>query len=62
LFEYLAAGRPIIAIDTPGSDASAIIAECEAGKSFTRNDPEGIRNYLEHLVEAYKKPRRGKIG
>jgi glycosyltransferase involved in cell wall biosynthesis len=56
LFEYLAAGRPIIAIDTPGSDASAIIAECEAGKSFTRNDPEGIRNYLEHLVEAYKKP------
>ena len=55
LFEYLAACRPIIAIDSPGSDASAIIGECEAGKSFTRNDKEGIRDYLEHLIYEYKK-------
>jgi glycosyltransferase involved in cell wall biosynthesis len=54
LFEYLAACRPIIAIDTPGSDASAIIEECEAGKSFTRNDTAGLQEYLEYLVGMYK--------
>jgi glycosyltransferase involved in cell wall biosynthesis len=55
LFEYLAACRPIISIDAPDSEASAIIEECQAGNSFTRDDYEGIRNYLEHLVGEHKK-------
>jgi glycosyltransferase involved in cell wall biosynthesis len=54
LFEYLAACRPIISIDAPDSDASVIIDECQAGKSFTRDDYEGIRDYLEYLVREYK--------
>jgi glycosyltransferase involved in cell wall biosynthesis len=55
LFEYLAACRPIISIDAPDSEASAIIEECQAGKSFTRDDYKGIMNYLEHLVREHKK-------
>lgn len=54
LFEYLAACRPIIAIDTANSEASAIIDECEAGKSFTRDDQEGVRDYFELLLNEYK--------
>lgn len=54
LFEYLAAGRPIIAIDAPGSDASAIIQECEAGRSFSRDDEQGLIKYLDSLVEEFR--------
>ncbi|TVR71723.1 MAG: glycosyltransferase [Marinilabiliales bacterium] len=55
LFEYLAAGRPVIAVDSAGSDAAAIIAECDAGKSFTREDEEGLYSYMNELVERFKK-------
>lgn len=55
LFEYLAACRPVVAIDSPYSDAAAIIEECQAGKTFTRDDHDGIRDYLEYLINEYKK-------
>ncbi len=55
LFEYLAAERPVIAIDSAGSDAAAIIAECEAGRSFTRDEHDQLLSYLNELVEKFKK-------
>ncbi len=62
LFEYLAARRPIISIGSTESDASAIIKECEAGKSFTRSDPAGLLEYLTYLVEIFKKEGQVKSG
>jgi glycosyltransferase involved in cell wall biosynthesis len=53
LFEYLAARKPIIAIDSAESDASAIIRECEAGMTFTRHDEPGLLKYLTHLVDTF---------
>ncbi len=53
LYEYLATGRPVISIDSPGSDAAAIIRECEAGKNFSRDDEAGMFEYLCHLVEVF---------
>ncbi len=53
LFEYLAARRPIIAIDNIESDAAEIINECEAGICFSPEDKEGLMHYLEHLVAVF---------
>jgi glycosyltransferase involved in cell wall biosynthesis len=54
LFEYLAARRPVIAIDSAASDASAIIEECEAGKSFLREEESSLLEYLCQLVEKFR--------
>jgi glycosyltransferase involved in cell wall biosynthesis len=53
LFEYLATRKPIISLDTVGSDASVIISECEAGMTFSRDDEAGLFGYLSHLVEIF---------
>ncbi len=55
LFEYLASERPVIAIGPPDSDAAAIIEECDAGKTFPRDDEGGLLNYLSGLVERFKR-------
>jgi glycosyltransferase involved in cell wall biosynthesis len=54
LFEYLAVNRPVIAIGPTDSDASVIIKECEAGKSFTRKDESGILEYMQDLVDIFR--------
>ncbi|MGF1584583.1 MAG: glycosyltransferase [Bacteroidales bacterium] len=54
LFEYLAVNRPVIAIGPTDSDASAIIEECEAGKSFTREDEKGILTYMQDIVDIFR--------
>ena len=54
LYEYLAAERPVISIDSPGSDAAAIIKECEAGRNFSRDDEAGMFEYLCHLAEIFR--------
>jgi glycosyltransferase involved in cell wall biosynthesis len=59
LYEYLAAERPVISLDSPGSDAAAIIKECEAGKNFSRDDEAGMFEYLCHLVEIFR--HRGEV-
>jgi glycosyltransferase involved in cell wall biosynthesis len=51
LFEYLAARKPILCIGPPNGDAAAIISECDAGKTFNRNDEELILNYLQLLID-----------
>jgi len=54
LFEYLAAKKPIICIGPAEGDAAAIISECNAGKTFERNEENQIIKYLEHLVYEWK--------
>jgi glycosyltransferase involved in cell wall biosynthesis len=62
LFEYLASERPIIALGSVESDASDIIRECDAGRSFTRKDSSGLLEYLESLVKIFMAEGRVKAG
>ncbi len=49
MFEYLAAGRPVICLAPTDGDAAAILAETGHGRTFDYNDAEGIAGYLEEL-------------
>jgi glycosyltransferase involved in cell wall biosynthesis len=46
LFEYLATGRPILAIGDPNGDAATILANARAGTVFSHKDTVGIEVYL----------------
>ncbi len=50
LFEYLAAGRPILAL-AAGTEAGRVVAEI-GGESVRADDPEAIAAALERLVTA----------
>ncbi|RSK43674.1 glycosyltransferase [Hymenobacter perfusus] len=54
VFEYLAAGRPVICIGPAGSDAAQVLEECQAGRSFEYEDRAAMRMYLEELVTAWQ--------
>ncbi len=50
LFEYLAARRPILSIGPKEGDAAKIIAECEGGQTFERNEEVEMYQYIkEHF-------------
>jgi glycosyltransferase involved in cell wall biosynthesis len=49
LFEYLAAGRPIVAL-AAGTEAGRIVLETGAGEVVPSNDVEAIRGALRRLV------------
>lgn len=51
-FEYLASQRRIVCIGT--GDVTVAIANCEAGRSFERNEGDAIFAYLETALEEYK--------
>jgi glycosyltransferase involved in cell wall biosynthesis len=57
LFEYMATGKPILAITAPGSEVDRILRETAAGLSAPPGDPEAIRAMLLHAFETW---RRGK--
>lgn len=46
LYEYIAAGKPILCIGPVDGDAAGIINETGTGKTFDYNDPDGILNFL----------------
>jgi len=52
-FEYLSANRPIIALGPPDGDASAILAETQAGKMFEYVDAVGLKVHLLALFVLY---------
>lgn len=52
VFEYLASGRPILAIGPPDGDLAAILEECKAGRVIDYDDKEGMLNALENPVIA----------
>ena len=50
LFEYIAAGKPVICIGPVDGDATAILKETGHGTTFPYMDPKGISDYLSTLV------------
>jgi glycosyltransferase involved in cell wall biosynthesis len=54
LYEYLGAGRPILALAPQDSDAAKIIRETEGGTVVAPNDAEGIEKSLSHLYRSWQ--------
>ncbi len=55
LFEYLAAGKPVLAIAPLDSDLAEIINSSHAGVVVDFNDKTGMKKALEHFYLQYKK-------
>ncbi|SDS32272.1 glycosyltransferase family 4 protein [Christiangramia echinicola] len=53
LFEYLASGRPILAIGPDKWDAEKIISKTEAGKVYSYQDITEIKTYILSLFQKY---------
>jgi glycosyltransferase involved in cell wall biosynthesis len=53
LFEYLASGRPTLAIGPPDGDAGAILRDCSGGRMFAHGDSEGVHAYLAEQYGAF---------
>lgn len=53
LFEYIASGRPILAIGPVDGDAATILKESGAGVCFDFKDVKGIKNYLTEMYTKY---------
>lgn len=51
LFEYIATGRPIIALGDPAGDSAEIIREAKAGEVFSHSDQEGIKVFLKNTLD-----------
>ncbi|HRK74780.1 MAG TPA: glycosyltransferase, partial [Rhodothermales bacterium] len=56
LFEYLATGKPILAIGPPNGDAAKVLKEAGAGEMISHQDIATIRNRIEALLSDPDKP------
>ncbi|MCW5520512.1 glycosyltransferase family 4 protein [Aureitalea sp. L0-47] len=54
LFEYLAAGRPILSIGPEGSDISDILSETESGAFFTPSEASDLKEQILRYYSEYK--------
>ena len=61
LYEYLACGRPILALGPPDGDAARLLEETGGGHLFGRDDVEGVAAYVRAHYAAWASgaPRRG---
>jgi glycosyltransferase involved in cell wall biosynthesis len=50
MFEYLAAGKPVICLAPADGDAAMILNETGHGRTFDYNDAAGIAGYIEELA------------
>lgn len=57
VFEYLAAGRPILGIGPLGSDVAALVEEAGGGRMFAPEDRDGIAAYLREASRAWAEGR-----
>ncbi len=57
LFEYLAAGRPILAAVPPDGEAAAIVRDADAGDVVAPDDVDAIRWALARLLERFDEGR-----
>ncbi len=55
LFEYLAAGRPILSIGPVDGDAADILRSAGAGDMLSQSDLVGMRSHIERLYESWQK-------
>ena len=51
VFEYIAAGRPIVALCPPEGDLATIVEDANAGRAFDYSDVAGLQA---HILEAYR--------
>ena len=59
LFEYLAAGRPVMAIGPPEGDMARILRDTKGGRVFDYHDDRGMFSFLENQLNSFmagKKP------
>jgi glycosyltransferase involved in cell wall biosynthesis len=54
LFEYLAAGKPVICIGSRDCDAAVILEQCDAGKTFSRDMEQQLTMHLQMLIDKWK--------
>jgi len=54
IYEYLAAGKPIISLSSPGSENEQLIETCQAGRNFGWHQTEEIFKYLDSLMATWK--------
>jgi glycosyltransferase involved in cell wall biosynthesis len=54
LFEYMAAGKPILAITARGSEVDQILRETDAGLSAPPDDPEAMRRMLLSAFQSWR--------
>ncbi|NOX48656.1 MAG: glycosyltransferase family 4 protein [Chlorobi bacterium] len=53
LFDYLASGRPLLAIGPPDGDAAKILAETKAGPMIDPHDKEGLKSRIKKLYKLW---------
>ena len=54
IYEYFAAGKPIINITTHKSETASLISEARAGETFERGEHKALKEYLTTLIEHWK--------
>ena len=57
VFEYLAAGKPILCVGPAGSDADNLLRECGAGQALPYENAALIQETLEELVTRWQQNR-----
>ena len=53
-FEYLAAGRPILAIGPLGGDVDHLVQKCTAGKLFSYDEKEKMQLHILEVFDLYR--------
>ena len=61
LYEYLASGRPVLALGPPDGDAARLLEETGGGRLFGRGDVEGMAAFVREHYAAWAagRPREG---
>ena len=54
VFEYLAAGKPILCVGPAGSDADNLLRECGAGQALPYEDGSLMRSSLDALLARWR--------
>ena len=54
LFEYMATGKPVLAVTAPGSEVDQILRETASGLSAPPNDIAAIQKMLRRAFEAWR--------
>ena len=54
IFEYMAAGKPILAVTAPGSEVDQMLRETSAGLAAPPDDVPAIRSMLIRAYEAWR--------
>ena len=58
LFEYIAAGRPILGIGPTHGDAAEAVRQASAGRMFTYEDAKGVADFLRANIAAKRRGQR----